>query len=86
MHWNSNQLKAYFYLLIFKKIYNLLNPIKTNYKNKNELYTIRFFLILTLLTAFINQTFSFKSFIFYFFMIIAYAMFKIREEQINYNN
>ena len=75
-----------FYLLIFKKIYNLLNPIKTNYKNKNELYTIRFFLILTLLTAFINQTFSFKSFIFYFFMIIAYAMFKIREEQINYNN
>lgn len=67
-----------FYGMIFKHIYKKLKfSKKVLYQKYIEFKVFRFYIILTMLTAFVNQTFSFKSFIFYFFVTIAYAMFKI---------
>ena len=70
-----------FYVMIFKNIYKKVKfSKKILFRKYNEFKVFRFYIILTMLTAFVNQTFSFKSFIFYFFVTVAYAMFKIDNE------
>ena len=70
-----------FFIMIFKHIYKNLKFSNNNLKSIHiQMRTLRLYILLTLLTAFVNQTFSFKSFIFYFFVTIAYAMFKIDYE------
>lgn len=71
----------FFYIMIFKHIYSYLkSSYKTLILNIIQYKILRLYLILTILTAFVNQAFSFKSFIFYFFTTIAYAMYKIDYE------
>lgn len=71
-----------FYLMIFMHLKRSFKRINGNYIN---LKMINFFISLTLISAFVNQVFSFKPFVFYFFFVIAFLLKKLKTNDKNIN-
>ena len=65
------------FICIFIYLYIYLNKYKLFFNDPIKFKIQRLYIILTLLSAFVNQTFSFKSFIVYFFFTISFAIFKL---------
>ena len=64
-----------FYLMVFIHLNRSFNRINTTH---NNLKMIRTFIFLTLISAFVNQVFSFKPFILYFFFVLAFLLKKLK--------
>ena len=64
------------FLFFFKKI--VLSFKKYSIYNPNFYKLMRLYIILVLLTAFVNQVFSFKTFVIYFFITISYVEFQMK--------